>query len=172
MSGYKKSSDELLHLVQENARLLKWCRDEGWQLYPPDTEPLGFSRCLDGYIQWISKADSLEPPETISDPIVVQLMNFVEELIGEPVYYKGGVDQFLGSGKYESFVPYEEPDSPLKAGVLYFGENGMIICSKCAGVRESSGEGVVPVSQADMDAYQKIFREEMRCEKGCTGYAS
>ncbi|MDA3925849.1 MAG: hypothetical protein PF904_14230 [Kiritimatiellae bacterium] len=114
---------------------MKWCRDEGWQLYPLDTEPLGFSRCLDGYIQWIRKADSLEPPQTISDPIVVQLMNFVEELNGEPVYYKGGVDQFLGSGKYESFVPYEEPDSPLKEGVLYFGENGMIVCSKCARLR-------------------------------------
>jgi hypothetical protein len=45
-----------------------------------------------------------------------------------------------------------------------------------AGVRESSGylssgEGVVPVSQADMETFKKMFGEDMRCEKGCTGYA-
>jgi hypothetical protein len=35
----------------------------------------------------------------------------------------------------------------------------------------SSGEGVVPVSQADMETFKKMFGEDMRCEKGCTGYA-
>jgi hypothetical protein len=35
----------------------------------------------------------------------------------------------------------------------------------CVGVRESSGEGVVPVAQAGMEAFRKMFREEMRCER-------
>ncbi len=45
--------------------------------------------------------------------------------------------QFLGSGKHEPFVPYEEPVSVLKEGVLYSGENGMIICRKCARLQSS-----------------------------------
>jgi len=71
----------------------------------------------------------------MTEPIVVEVLNWAEELVEEPVYYKGGIDQFLGSGKYEAFVPYEEPASVLKAGVLYFGENGMIVCRKCARLR-------------------------------------
>ena len=55
-------------------------------------------------------------------------------------------------------VPRLLPGSVLKEGMLYFGENGMIVCRKCAGVRESSGEGVVPVTQADMDPPSVVRR--------------
>jgi len=32
----------------------------------------------------------------MTEPIVVEVLNWSEELVGEPVFYKGGIDQFLG----------------------------------------------------------------------------
>ena len=170
-------SNVIEKLASANARLLKWRKDEGWQLFPCKGESSGFARCPDGYTQRIRKVDVLEPPQTMTEPIVVEILNWAEDVVGEPVCYNGGVDQFQGSGKYESFVPYEEPASVLKAGVLYSGENGMIICRKCAGVRESSGylSSGAPISQiTPLDAveYKKLFGEDIRCEKGCTEYSA
>jgi hypothetical protein len=167
--------EELLELVKANAKLRRWCVTEGWQFYPASGVATGLARCTDGYIHRIRRVDAIEPPETMSEPVVVEVLDWAEELVAEPVFYKDGIDQYLGSGKYEAFVPYEEAESVLKAGVLYVGENGMIVCRKCAGVRESSGylssgESVVPVSRADAAAYRKLFGEDVRCEKGCTGY--
>jgi hypothetical protein len=68
----------------------------------------------------------------MSEPVVVEVLNWAKELVEEPVFYKGGVDKFLGSGKYEAFVPYEEPESVLKAGTLYF-----FLCLAVAGLRRT-----------------------------------
>ena len=83
-------SKNIEELVLANARLLKWCKDEGWQPYPSKGAPSGFARCPDGYTQRIRKVDLLEPPQTMSDSIVVEVLNWVEEVVGEPVYYKRG----------------------------------------------------------------------------------
>ena len=83
-------SSDIEKLVLANARLLKWCKDEGWQLYPSKGEPSGFARCPDGYTQRIRKVDLIEPPQTMTEPIIVELLNWSEELVGEPVFYKAG----------------------------------------------------------------------------------
>ncbi|MDD2599092.1 MAG: hypothetical protein PHO37_07700 [Kiritimatiellae bacterium] len=65
----------------------------------------------------------------------------------------------------------------MKEGVIYDGENGMLVCCKCAGVRawsgyDSLGNPLVAVTNAHVKEYRKMFGENMRCEKGCTEWRS
>jgi len=53
------ASKDIEELVLANARLQKWCKDEGWQPYPSKGDPSGFARCPDGYTQRIRKVDFL-----------------------------------------------------------------------------------------------------------------
>ena len=75
-------SKDIEEVVLANARLLKWCKDEGWQLYPSRGEPSGFTRCPDGYTQRIRKVDFLEPPQTMTEPIVVEVLNSISAKFG------------------------------------------------------------------------------------------
>lgn len=66
------------------------------------------------------------------------------------------------------------PKPVLKAGVIYSGDNGQLICVHCAGRsalysgRDLSGHKVTPNTHEDADDWMRVMGVEMKCEGGCT----
>lgn len=68
----------------------------------------------------------------------------------------------------------KQPKPVLKAGIIYSGDNGRLICVHCAGMsakytgRDLSGHRVTPLNQADADHWMQVMNEHLKCESGCT----
>ena len=71
----------------------------------------------------------------------------------------------------------EVPKTVLKEGVIYEGDNGRLLCAKCAGQSarftgfDLSGVEVVPQTDEDAADWLAFFGRPMACEEGCTSYA-
>lgn len=67
-----------------------------------------------------------------------------------------------------------KPTQKLKAGIIYSGDNGQLICLHCAGNsakftgRDLSGHKVTPMTQEDADQWMELMGVTMVCESGCT----
>lgn len=70
------------------------------------------------------------------------------------------------------------PKSVLKEGVIYYSDNGRMICVHCAGMsakytgRDISGQKVTAATREDAMWWEKETGKLMSCESGCTTYAS
>lgn len=68
------------------------------------------------------------------------------------------------------------PRPVLKAGVIYSGDNGMLICVHCAGMRakftgrDLSGHKVRALGSRDAAEWSQTFGTQLTCERGCTKY--
>lgn len=68
------------------------------------------------------------------------------------------------------------PPPALKPGIIYSGDNGMLICLKCAGMsakytgRDLSGQKVLPVPVSETVEWKEMFGKDLSCESGCTTY--
>lgn len=73
-----------------------------------------------------------------------------------------------------SATTFHESKPKLRAGIIYSGDNGQLICQHCAGYsakysgRDLSGHRVTAMTQDDADNWMRVFGFEMKCEGGCT----
>ncbi len=71
----------------------------------------------------------------------------------------------------------KEPVPVLEDELIYSGDNGMLICKKCAGQsalytgRAISGQEVLAMPLSQNAVWKRFFGEDMTCERGCTSYA-
>lgn len=69
-----------------------------------------------------------------------------------------------------------DPVPVLKAGVIYVGDNGRLICLECAGMSakytglDLSGQKVEALGTAEDTEWLKRFGKHLKCERGCTSY--
>jgi len=168
--------EALEELAMENASLLDWCQQEGWQVDRSVEGRTALIRAPDGVIQRVTNIGGLAEPQTMGEPIVFGLYNWSDQLVGETQTFVGGFDEWIASGDYEARPAIKEPEPVLKDGVIYSADNGMLICKKCAGQsalytgRDISGQKVSVVPRSENSAWKKMFGENMACEKGCTRY--
>jgi hypothetical protein len=163
-------------LALENAHLVEWCEREGWQAEKADGRCIALIRAPDGIMQRLTKEGEPSAPQTMSEPVVFGLYNWIDELLGEIRVFKGGIDEWIQSGGYKKRKPLKEPKPVLKDGVIYSGDNGERICKKCAGDsalytgRDRSGMKVRAVPRSENEAWRAFFGKDMACERGCTRY--
>ena len=168
--------EKLEELAMDNALLLDWCRQEGWQVDHSEEERTSLVRAPDGWIERVINLARLAEPQTMREPMVFGVYNWADQLIGKTKTFHGGFDEWIKSGDYVAREPYEEPEPILKEEVIYSADNGMLICKKCAGQsalytgRDISGQEVVAVPRSENAAWRKQVGEDMTCEAGCTSY--
>lgn len=169
--------EEVEAFAMENARLVEWCEKEGWNEEDTSGGCSALIRAPTGLIQRITQVSNPAAPQDMTEPIVVGLYNWNDELLEDLQAYQGGIDQWIHSGKYEARKPFKEPEPILKDGVIYSADNGMLICKKCAGQSalytgcDISGQEVVAIPRSENAAWKRFFGEDMTCERGCTSYA-
>ena len=79
------------------------------------------------------------------------------------------------SGKIE-FNDLKYPVPVLKAGVIYSGDNGRLVCCKCAGQsalytgHDLSGLEMTPCSKLYNNMWRQLVDKDIACEAGCTTY--
>lgn len=72
--------------------------------------------------------------------------------------------------------PLKEPKPVLKDGVIYSGDNGRLVCAKCAGEsalntgHDLSGLEMMPCSRIYNEMWRQLAGEDITCEAGCTTY--
>jgi hypothetical protein len=68
----------------------------------------------------------------------------------------------------------KEPKPKLKEGFIYFADNGLRICLKCAGQsakftgKDTSGKRVRAATIEDARDWQEMFMRHLSCERKCT----
>jgi hypothetical protein len=168
--------EEVEAVALENAHLVEWCEREGWQTEDKGGGCSALIRAPDGIIQRLTKAGDPSAPQTMSEPVAFGLYNWNDELQSEIRIFKGGIDEWIQSGGYKKRKPLKEPKPVLKDGVIYSGDNGELICRKCAGDsalytgRDRSGLKVRVVPRSENEAWREFFGKDMTCERGCTSY--
>lgn len=168
--------EALEELAMQNAELLDWCAREGWQQEDTGGGCSALIRAPKGLIQRITKVNDPSMPQTMDEPVSVGLYNWNDELLGQIRVFQGGIDEWIESGDYESRPPLKEPKPVLKDGVIYSGDNGMLICKKCASDSElyagetRSGVKLRAIPQSENQAWRTFFGKDMTCERGCTSY--
>ena len=169
--------DALEELAMDNALLLDWCEQEGWQIDRSVEGCSSLIRAPEGLIQRVANLAGVAEPQTMREPIVFGVYNWKDRLIGKTKIFNGGFDEWIESGDYVARKPYEEPEPILKEGVIYSSDNGMLICKKCAGQsalytgRDTSGQEVLLIPRSENKRWKMFFGEDMACERGCTSYA-
>ena len=168
--------DALEELAMQNALLLDWCAREGWEEEDTGGGCSALIRAPQGLIQRMTKATDPSMPQTMSEAIAVGLYNWNDELQGEIKKFDGGIDEWIQSGGYQPRPPLNEPESVLKEGVIYSGDNGERICKKCAGQSalytgcDRSGREVFAMPRSMNAEWRRLTGRDYTCEAGCTSY--
>jgi hypothetical protein len=90
--------EALEEFAMQNAELIDWCEQEGWQEEDTGGGCTALIHAPKGLIERITKADDPSVPQTMSEPVAVGLYNWNDEPLGELRIFKDGIDEWLTTG--------------------------------------------------------------------------
>ncbi len=166
----------LNEFARENAHLLFWCRQAGWEICNTPHPNAALVCAKNGLIQKITHTGAPNAPTTIYESITLGLYNWAGQLISEEQTFIGGIAEWISSGGWKPPQPLPDPKPVLKKGVLYSSDNGMIVCVECAGQSalftgyDISGQKVIAIPRSENALWRLWFGKDMSCERGCTSY--
>jgi hypothetical protein len=100
--------EALEDLAMQNAELVEWCEQEGWQEEDAGGGRSALIRAPEGLIQRITREGDYSMPQTMVEPVAIGRYGKNDRLLGEIQIFKGGINEWLTDGSASEKSPYAD----------------------------------------------------------------